>query len=138
MTVADLEIQRMSINFDPSAYARDVEQAARAKGWTVRYLTPGFIGQRRAAGRSRASIFPRAFTAMRPPGRSLCSKCFASRIFLPSSTPRSSPFLISYSNYCFYGSALRICADLLSMPNATRRKSSTGKKHAEPGGSDRA
>ncbi len=36
----------MSINFDPSAYARDVEQAARAEGWTVRYLTPMASGTR--------------------------------------------------------------------------------------------
>jgi protein MpaA len=36
----------MSANFDPSAYARDVEQAARAEGWTVRYLTPMASGAR--------------------------------------------------------------------------------------------
>lgn len=36
----------MSINFDPSAYARDVEQAARAEGWTVRHLTPMASGTR--------------------------------------------------------------------------------------------
>ena len=36
----------MSTNFDPSAYARDVEQAARAEGWTVRYLTPMASGAR--------------------------------------------------------------------------------------------
>jgi len=47
----------MSTNFDPSAYARDVEQAALAEGWTVRYLTPMASGTRpwlHRAGRSRS------------------------------------------------------------------------------------
>jgi murein peptide amidase A len=32
--------------FDPAAYARDVEQAARQDGWTVRHLTPTASGPR--------------------------------------------------------------------------------------------
>jgi protein MpaA len=36
----------MSNNFDPSAYARDVEEAARADGWTIRHLSPAISGPR--------------------------------------------------------------------------------------------
>jgi protein MpaA len=36
----------MSINFDPPAYSRDIEQAATAGNWTVRYLTPMAGGSR--------------------------------------------------------------------------------------------
>ena len=36
----------MSIDFDPPSYARDVEQAARAEGWTIRYLRPMASGTR--------------------------------------------------------------------------------------------
>jgi protein MpaA len=32
--------------FDPAAYARDVEEAARAGGWTIRQLTPTASGKR--------------------------------------------------------------------------------------------
>ncbi len=32
--------------FDPAAYARDVEEAARADGWTVRHLSPTASGPR--------------------------------------------------------------------------------------------
>jgi murein peptide amidase A len=36
----------MSINFDPSAYSRDLEQAATAGNWTIHYLTPMAAGPR--------------------------------------------------------------------------------------------
>jgi protein MpaA len=36
----------MSDPFDPLAYARDVEEAARADGWTVRHLSPTASGPR--------------------------------------------------------------------------------------------
>ncbi len=36
----------MSANFDPVSYTRDVEQAAREGGWTVRYLSPCASGPR--------------------------------------------------------------------------------------------
>jgi hypothetical protein len=36
----------LSTKFEPSAYAPDVEQVARAQGWTVRYLTPMASGTR--------------------------------------------------------------------------------------------
>src|SRR5271166_3610132 len=46
--------------FDPIAYTREVENAAHAAGWTVRYLSPMEIGprpwfQRVAPGSDRAS-----------------------------------------------------------------------------------
>ena len=36
----------MSVNFDPSSYARDVEEAARAGGWTIRHLSSCASGPR--------------------------------------------------------------------------------------------
>ena len=36
----------MNDNFDPAAYARDVEEAARADGWTVKHLSPTASGPR--------------------------------------------------------------------------------------------
>ncbi len=36
----------MKGNFDPPAYARDVEESARAGGWTVRHLSPTASGAR--------------------------------------------------------------------------------------------
>jgi murein peptide amidase A len=36
----------MHDNFDPPSYARDVEEAARAGGWTIRHLSPTASGER--------------------------------------------------------------------------------------------
>jgi hypothetical protein len=33
-------MKRMNGNFDPRSYARDVEESARAGGWTIRHLSP--------------------------------------------------------------------------------------------------
>jgi predicted deacylase len=36
----------MADTFDPPAFARDVEAAARADGWTIRHLSPTASGPR--------------------------------------------------------------------------------------------
>ena len=36
----------MNAHFDPAAYARDIEQAAQADGWTIRHLSPTPSGPR--------------------------------------------------------------------------------------------
>ena len=35
-----LKLMNPTIHFDPIAYVRDIEEAARAGGWTIRYLSP--------------------------------------------------------------------------------------------------
>ena len=39
-------VTRMNGHFDPASYARDVEEAARAGGWTIRHLSPTASGTR--------------------------------------------------------------------------------------------
>jgi len=39
-------MKRMNGNFDPQSYARDVEESARAGGWTIRHLSPTASGAR--------------------------------------------------------------------------------------------
>jgi len=39
-------MERMNGSFDPRSYARDVEEAARAGGWTIRHLSPTASGTR--------------------------------------------------------------------------------------------
>ena len=84
--------------FDPVGYVREIEEAARAGGWTLRYLSP--LRQRRpplaaARGRHRSRrapvfISPPAFTATRSRVRWPPSPCCAGPISSPASTRRFS------------------------------------------------
>jgi protein MpaA len=49
-----------NINFDPVSYVRDVEEAARAGGWTIRYLSP-------CAGSTRPWLHRAAQTGSKAP-----------------------------------------------------------------------